>query len=59
MFIYGNIESISSHYTPFAIKIGYTENIFSHDKKFLQCKVDFSFSYMGQNKINYIMYMLK
>ena len=40
-------------YTSFSIIIWYTENISSHDntiKTFSECKVDFSFSYMGPYK---------
>ena len=44
----------------FSIILAYTENTFSHDKKyFSQCKVDFSFSYTGQYKIDYILFMVK
>ena len=57
MLVYG-LKSTSSH-ALFSITILYTE-FFLHDnpiKKFSQCKVDFSFSYMEQYKNNYILYL--
>ena len=61
MFIYGNIKSTSSHVrTIFNINL-IPWKYFSHDNpiKKLQCKVDFSFSYMAQYKNDYILYNVK
>ena len=63
-FIYGDIKSslLVHMHTTFSIIISYTGNISFHYnypiKKFSQCKIDFSFSYRGQYKNNYILYML-